>query len=208
MPLAADPLVPTGATGARLGGPQAVPDAVLACLVEDGVRQLTVGSVAERAGVSRASLYRWYPGGRADLLVAAAEHAVDDHLRAVHAALTDCETVEDLLTAVVAGSVRRLRDDELLHDLLDREPEIVLPLLAFDRMTVAFDVGEMVLGPHLRRVAPDLERRLVTEWVTRLVLSHVVHPSPVLDLADPAAARRVVTTHVLPGLFDLTTKTP
>ena len=36
--------------------------------------------------------------------------------------------------------------------------------------------------------------------VRRLVASHVVNPSPTLDLTDPVQAHEVVTTFVLPGL--------
>ena len=40
------------------------------------------------------------------------------------------------------------------------------------------------------------------DWAARLALSYLAVPNPALDLTDPAVARHLVTTYVLPGLRD------
>lgn len=72
----------------------AIMEAVLSLLAEEGYAQLTTASVAKRAGVSTATLYRRWPSKR-DLLLSAAKQ------------IADSEAV-DVDTGAIEGDLREL----------------------------------------------------------------------------------------------------
>ena len=185
-------------------GPDRVAAATLACIAEHGVRAVTVEHIADEAGVSRASVYRWFPGGRSDVLLAAGGREMDRFFAEIEPRLAAADTLDDVLAEGLSGAVRFLRDNKPLHALLEHEPELVLPHLAFHRMGTAFAVAAAVALRHLHRFLTEDDARRATELVARLALSHTLSPSADLDMGDLDAARRHVHRFVTPGLVPLT----
>ena len=143
-------------------GPDRVAAATLACIAEHGVRAVTVEHIADEAGVSRASVYRWFPGGRSDVLLAAGGREMDRFFAEIEPRLAAADTLDDVLAEGLSGAVRFLRDNKPLHALLEHEPELVLPHLAFHRMGTAFAVAAAVAAELARASAidPDTELQL------------------------------------------------
>ncbi len=112
---------------------------------------MTVERIAVEAGVSRASVYRWFPGGRADVLLAAGRREMDRFFAEIEPRLAEADTLDDVLAEGLSAAVRFLRDNKPLHALLEHEPELVMPHLAFDRMGTAFAVAAEVALRHLDR---------------------------------------------------------
>jgi AcrR family transcriptional regulator len=181
-------------------GPERVADAALACIADHGVRAVSVERIAVEAGVSRASIYRWFPGGRSDVLLAAGARELQRFFTELEPRLAAADTLDDALAAGLSTTVRFLRDSKPLHALLEHEPELVFPHLAFDRMGTAFDVAAQVAIAHLHRFLGDPDARRAAELVARLALSHTLSPSADLDVGDPDVARRLVHRFVTPGL--------
>jgi len=188
-------------------GPERVADAALVCIADHGVRAVTVERIAVEAGVSRASVYRWFPGGRTDVLLAAGAVEMGRFFAVLDPRLAEAETLDDALAAGLSTTVAFLRDSKPLHALLEHEPELVFPHLAFDRMGTAFDVAAQVAIHHLHRFLGDPDARRAAELVARLALSHTLSPSADLDVADPDVARRLVHRFVTPGLVPLSKTT-
>jgi AcrR family transcriptional regulator len=188
-------------------GPERVADAALACIADHGVRAVTVERIAVEAGVSRASVYRWFPGGRTDVLLAAGAVEMGRFFAVLDPRLAEAETLDDALAAGLSTTVALLRESKPLHALLEHEPELVFPHLAFDRMGTAFDVAAQVAIHHLHRFLGDPDARRAAELVARLALSHTLSPSADLDVADPDVARRLVHRFVTPGLVPLSQAT-
>jgi AcrR family transcriptional regulator len=182
------------------GGAQRVADAALACIADEGVRAVTVEGIAVQAGVSRASVYRWFPGGRSDVLLAAGRRELDRFFAEIEPRLAAADTLADLLAEALSGAVRFLRTSRPVQSLLLHEPELIMPHLAFDRMGTAFDVAAAVAVTHLRRFVDERDARRTAELVARLALSHTLSPSADLDVEDLDAARRLVRRFVVPGL--------
>ncbi|MFT4468909.1 TetR/AcrR family transcriptional regulator [Arthrobacter sulfonylureivorans] len=138
---------------------QAVLQAALALCEESGYPRLTIEGIASRSGVSKKTIYRWWPSKGAVLLEAVIEraastanhpdtgHLVDDvltQLKAVIALLTPHQT--SATTGLIAES---LRDDDLAADL--REQLIIPNIVLFDdRMRLAKSRGELPEGTDLR----------------------------------------------------------
>ena len=194
-------------TGRRDESPHRVRiiDGTLSCLARHGTAKTTVDDIARESGVSRATVYRAFPGGRDEILCA----VVDTEQARLFSALgARMGNAEDLTSALVAGIVEassRLRDHAALHFLVEHEPGMVLGHLAFDESDRLLVTASRFTAPFLARwMSPD-EAERVAEWAARIVLSYAIAPSDRVDLSDVADATRLVTTFLLPGIEALQT---
>ena len=100
-------------------------------------------------------------------------------------------------------------EHEALNFLRQHEPASSQRLVHLDRLDALLVATGELVGPVLRPVFDDDEQaRTAAIWLGRLVVSHVVDPSPTLDLADADHVRAVVTTYVLAGLAPVSTAPP
>jgi AcrR family transcriptional regulator len=188
------PAPPAGSLRSR------VIDSAVVCLARHGTLKTTVDDVARQAGVSRATVYRAFPGGRDEVLHAVVETEAARLFAAVGAKLSG---EKDLSSALVAGIVEastRIREHPAVRYLVAHEPGTILGHLAFDE-------ADRILATSSRRAAPFLtawmgpdEAERVAEWATRIVLSYAISPSTGTDLTEPAATTRLVETFVMPGI--------
>jgi len=165
------------------------------------VAKTTLDDIAREAGCSRATIYRLFPGGKDVVLLAVAGReraAFFDGLRAELDPVRD--DLEDLLVTGVAYAARAIRDHGALQFLLAHEPELVLPLVAFDRLDVVLDHAAAFCTPYLAPHVGQEWAGRAGEWITRMVLSYALVPADGFDLATEADARRFVRSFVLPGL--------
>jgi len=180
-------------------------DGTLACLARHGTAKTTVDDIARQSGVSRATVYRAFPGGREEILRA----VVDTEAARLFSALgVRLGTAGDLTEALVGGIVEasvRLRDHAALHFLVAHEPGIVLGHLAFADSDRLLATASRFTAPFLARWMPPAEAERVAEWAARIVLSYAISPSDRTDLCDADQARRLVTTFMLPGIEALQT---
>ena len=184
-------------------------DATLRCVARWGVTKTTLEDVAREAGVGRATIYRTFQGGKGHVLRAVLTRETTRFLAEVEAAIAGADGLEDVVVAGVTSAARQLAGHEALQYLLAHEPDVVLPHVAFQRMGDLFDVVAAFADPHLARFLPDREHRArAAEWLARVVLTYVFNPVDGVDLADPAAARHLVRTFVLPGLLAATATPP
>lgn len=190
---------PPGADAASLEA--RIVEAALECVGQWGVAKTTADDVARAAGVSRATLYRVFPGGKEVLFEAAVQRELGRFFAIVTDRLDAASTVEDLVVEGIASAAAFLRGHGALGYLLVHEPHLVLPSFAFHRLEQALAVATAFAAPHLRRFTrDDAEAGADAEWIVRIVLSYVINPTAQLDLADPGSLRRFVRTYVLPGL--------
>ena len=163
--------------------------ATATCLGRWGLTKTTLDDIAREAGVSRATVYRLFPGGKETVVRAAIDAEVDAFRVGLAERLESCTTREDVLVTALTYATACVRTHEALQYLLTHEPDVVLPHLTFDRFdrVLAF-AGEVV--------APWIEPR-VGEWLTRVVLSYALSPSEWFDLGDEDDARRFVRQFVL-----------
>ena len=98
-------------------------DAADACISRYGVQKTTIDDVAKKARVARATLYKYVPGGRDELVLAVLLREAERNIDVVLTAMQRADTLEDSLTAGVLASVDRIRSDDHLAYLFS--PEIV-----------------------------------------------------------------------------------
>lgn len=178
-----------------------IAEATLRCIARWGAAKTSLEDVAREAGLSRATVYRVFPGGKDGLMEAVARTEARRFFDGVAAAMADATTLEDTFVAGMVEAARRIVGHAALGFLLAHEPEVVLPRLAFGKLDEVLAAAAAVAAPSFERwLAPD-EARRAAEWAARLVLSYVCTPGDTtVDITDTESVRGLVRRFVLPGL--------
>jgi AcrR family transcriptional regulator len=196
--------VPAGATFGP--APQAttarlrIVDAALVSLARQGTAKTTVDDIARGAGLSRATVYRVFPGGKVEVLAAVVDTELARLFSALGAQMGAADDLADVLVNGIVEVVTRITTHPALGYLVEHEPDVILRHLAFDESNQLLATATRFVGPFLARWMDPEESARVAEWSTRIVLSYCISPSPDTDLSDPRQARRLVETFVLPGI--------
>lgn len=197
----ASPATARGSEGAFLGDQRVrVVDGALRCIARQGVAKTTLDDVAREARCSRATVYRAIPGGKDALLAAVVDTEVSRLFSALAVRMGEADELEDVLVAGMTEAARRVSAHAALSYLLDHEPSVVLPHLAFERMDALLAVSSTFTAPFLGRWMDHEEAQRVAEWAVRIVLSYLACPADGVDLTDPRSTRHLVRTFVLPGV--------
>jgi AcrR family transcriptional regulator len=173
--------------------------AMLECIGRWGVAKTTADDIARAAGVSRATLYRAFPGGKDVAFEALLRHELERFFSLVESRLREADTLEDLLVVGAVEAARFLLGHEALGYLLRHEPNRVIP--AYGHLQGGLAIATGFLVPHVVRFVDDPRRATEgSELAVRLLLSYAADPSPTLDLTDPDSVRRFVRTFITPAL--------
>jgi len=180
-------------------------DATRTCIARFGVTKTTIDDVAREAGISRATLYRLFPGKQqlVEALVSRELAALQAELVSV-AAATD--TLDDLLVALIVTAAHHLDTHDALRTVLAHEPEVLLPYLTFDAAGAVLNRAGRALAPLLAPyVGADRSAR-AGEWVARTALAYLCAPSDLVRLSDPNSVRSLVSDFLAPGLIGTTAR--
>ena len=175
-------------------------DGTLTCLARHGTAKTTVDDIARQSGVSRATVYRVFPGGRDEILAAVVDTEMARLFSALGVRLGEARDLTEALVGGIVEATARIRNHAALAYLVINEPEMVLGHLAFDESNRLLTTASRFTAPFLARWMTPAEAERVAEWATRIVLSYAIAPSPRCDLTDPADARRLVSTFIIPGV--------
>lgn len=174
--------------------------AAVVCIARWGLAKTSLDDIARAADVSRATVYRAFPGGKERLVDTVIQHELGRLFHEAAEALAATTTLEDLLCEGVSMALRELTEHEALSYLVSYEPEAILPFFAFNRLDPLLAYAAELSRPYLRHFLPDDEVRPAAELIARLVLSFAFSPSAAVDHRDPTSIRRLVTTYLLPAL--------
>ena len=173
-------------------------DATKACCERWGIAKVTVDDIAAEAGVSRATLYRMFPGGKDVLFDALRVYELEDFFTRLSVHVEGAADLEELLVRTVVYATNELRSDEHLALMLAAEPGDTLSNLTVQGLPRIIRMASLLLSG---KVEPYLDRerapRLV-ELLARLVISYFLAPSDHVDLGESVSARSFITTHILP----------
>lgn len=174
-------------------------DAARSCCERWGRTKTTVDDIAAEAGISRATLYRMFPGGRDNLFEALRRQETEDFFVTLSESLTGATSLEDLIVRSVVNATQALRDDEHLRVMLASEPGAVVHDLTVEGLPVILRVGTDFLTPWFAPHIGEDRSAELAEWLSRVVISYFLAPSTYHDLADQESATDFVKRHVLPA---------
>lgn len=179
----------------------AVLDAVADLLRDGGSSRFTVGEVADRAGVSRATLYRDFEGGKDELLEEYAKRAIEQFADAVCDAADAQPSLDAAVAAMVVEGRAELFRNDIFQAVIVGEPEtlssVLLPLVHILRSRY-----EQSLAQRLAVELPDRSegQRMADARYIGAFLVNLMGPFGSWDLDDPAELRRLVSTFLTSGI--------
>jgi AcrR family transcriptional regulator len=164
-------------------------DAAKACCERWGIAKVTVDDIAAAADVSRATLYRLFPGGKDVLFEALHARERAEFFDTLTSEIGDTTDFEDLVVTLVVTATRELRADDHLAVMLASEPGAVLSELTVDGMPQIIRAANDYLGPILKPFLDPEHAEPLIDLLVRVTISYFLSPSDHVDLGDTESAR-------------------
>jgi AcrR family transcriptional regulator len=168
---------------------QRVLDATKVCCERWGLAKVTIDDIAAASGVSRATLYRLFPGGKDVLFDALRVREISDFFAILTAHLDVTDNLEDLLVAIVVTATRELRADEHLALMMASEPGDTLSQLTVEGLPRIIRMATVTLTPLVGRYVPPQAAQRLIDVLARLTISYFLAPSDEIDLGNEHSAR-------------------
>jgi AcrR family transcriptional regulator len=179
-------------------------DGAYACVSRFGMGKTTIDDVAKASGVSRATIYRLFPGGREELLRETVGAEMNRFFTRLAAAVEDAPDLASRLEEDLVFARRSLLEHEVLQKVLVTEPDLLLPLMTIEQHRVLRYITAYI-EPLLEqeraagRLRPDVHLDDAADYLARMLLSLIGSPGR-WDLADREAVRALVHDELLAGI--------
>jgi len=174
------------------------------CVMRFGLGKTTIEDVVKESGLSRATIYRQFPGGRDELLLETVGWELANYFNALADHVRDAPDLEQLFERGLVFAHRSVTEHLVLRKILDTEPERLLPLLTVESAKTLPFIADF-LHPYLLREAeqgrlrPGVEIDNAAEYLARAILSLINAPGR-WDLDDLAQVRELVRCELLGGI--------
>ena len=151
--------------------------------------KVTIDDISAARCVSRATIYRLFPGGKDVLFDALRVRELTEFFDALTAEAAGLDTIEDLVVRLVVVATRELRADEHLAIMLASEPGAVLGNLTVEGLPRILRVATSYLEPLLEPYLDPAHADRLIDLLVRVTISYFLAPSDDVDLGDPESAR-------------------
>src|ERR1700722_15099616 len=187
------------------GSRQRILEATYACVARWGVSKTTLEDAAREAGLSRATVYRYFPGGREELIDAVVSWQYLRFFGRLYDEVHDASCLEEVLERGLVFARRSVLEHEVLQKVLETEPDALLPKLSVESNRTLGYISAFLV-PYLVRhgLAPGVEVQEASEFLARMILSYISSPGH-WDLTDPAQVALLVRTELLAGVVGTAT---
>ncbi len=174
------------------------------CVERFGMGKTTIDDIVKESGVSRATIYRQFPGGRDEVLLETVGWELANYFNRLADQVRDAPNLAELLRRGLAYAYRSIADHAVLRKMLDTEPDRLLPLLTTESAKSLPFIADFLL-PYLRReeeagrLRPGVDIDRAAEYLARSILSLIGAPGR-WDLSDPAQVADLVDVELLGGI--------
>ena len=164
----------------------------------------TVEDVVKESGVSRATIYRQFPGGRDELLLETVGWELANYFNQLADQVRDAPDLAELLERGLYFAHRSVEEHAVLRKIMDTEPERLLPLLTTESAKSVPFIADFLL-PYLQReqaagrLRPGVDLGRAAEYLARAILSLIGAPGR-WALDDPSQVRELVRDELLGGI--------
>ncbi|MGZ8751667.1 MAG: TetR/AcrR family transcriptional regulator [Acidimicrobiia bacterium] len=180
-------------------------EAAYACVARFGLAKTTVEDVVKESGVSRATVYRVFPGGKDELLREVVGWEMGRFFGALAEAVAGAPDFASLVEEGLVFAHRAVGEHVVLQKILVTEPQRLLPLMTTEqhrplRFITAYLIPFLEREQRVGRLRPGLDQAAAADFVARMLLSLIGSPGR-WDLDDPSAVRRLVRQDLLVGVL-------
>jgi AcrR family transcriptional regulator len=172
------------------------------CFQRFGIAKTTMEDVARAAGISRATLYRYF-ADRESLLTESVRRRARLNMKAARAYFSRRATIEDKIIDGIARNVRQGKRDPLVR-LLVSPAEMALAVKLLEHSGLASELTRELWQPVLREakdrgeIAARIDVAELCDWIAHLEIMFI---SQVDDTPDGLArVRRMVAQFVVPAI--------
>lgn len=177
-------------------------DAAELCFARHGVLKTTVEDIARAAHVSRATVYRYFDGGRDELVLGVILRDTDRYLDRVRTRIARQASLADAIVEFVELSVRSARRDPSLGLLFSVDEARATggriagsSVALFERIEAFFDP---VFEQWRDQLRPEIDPADATEWIVRAMLSLLTLDGPRRRSRD--TTRALLRTYLVPAI--------
>jgi AcrR family transcriptional regulator len=182
------------------GPRQRILEATYACVARWGLSKTTVEDAAREAGLSRATVYRYFPGGRDELIDAVVSWQFLLFFSRLYDEVHGATSLEEVLDRGLVFARRSLLEHEVLQKMLEIEPDVLMPKLTVEsNRTVGLIADFLVPYLHEHPMAEGVEIHEAADFLARMILSYISSPGH-WDLGDPEQVATLVRTEMLAGV--------
>jgi AcrR family transcriptional regulator len=176
-------------------------EAAYACIARWGLAKTSVEDITRQSGLSRSTLYRYFPGGRDEVIGAAIGWEYDRFFARLYDEVKDATTLEEVIERGLMFAHRAITGHEVLQRVLQTEPDVLLPAITVRNDTTVRLVAAF-LTPYLERhaLAPGVDVDDAADFLARMALSYMSAPGR-WDLADAEQVARLVRAELLGGIL-------
>ncbi len=181
-------------------------DAVVECVDRVGLSGFALEDVASAAGLGRATIYRHFAGGRAQLVRETVTREVSRFWQFLAESVAAEPDLEGRLVAGLMVARQRLADYDLLQRLLVAEPDELLPALLSSEpllLQIVRDYLRKLLDRSVLAEGVDIDE--AADYLTRMLLGYIGTAGR-WDMTDRGQVERLVRTQFLAGIIDPATR--
>ena len=174
------------------------------CVERGGLRGFSIEDVAQEAGVSRTTIYRYFPGGRAQFVEETATWELARFWRRLALAVADLPTLEDRLVRGLALGSEIIGRSTIMANLMDPDLDELIsalhPAEPLVHQVIRDYIGDL-LGEEQAagRLRDGIDLVEAADYLTRMMLSALGSPAG-LDLTDAERTRKFVRREFLGGI--------
>ena len=181
----------TAVAEVKTATPARILDAAFEAIGDFGLTRITVEDVATRAGLSRQTVYRYYPS-KDHLVVALVSREEERLLDGVRAAFVEHHDLATAVGEAVRFCIAHGREHPLIDRLVGADQAAFLPYVTTRALPAIVRARETLLQLLLER-APGADHemlRTILDGTTRAVISYILTPSDRTpdQIADTVAA--------------------
>jgi AcrR family transcriptional regulator len=177
-------------------------EATYACIARYGLAKTTMEDAAREAGLSRATVYRHFPGGRDELVREVIAWELARFFIRLAEAVAGVRDFAELLEEALLYAHEAVEQHELLQKMLQTEPERLVPTITVESARVKGLISAFLMPYLTGEVAlrPGLDPAAAADYLARMLLSWIGSPGR-WDLTNRSQVHTLVRTEFLAGIL-------
>jgi AcrR family transcriptional regulator len=179
-------------------------ETTIRCIESSGLRAISLDDIADAAQVSRATIYRYFPDGRDQLISEAVTREVSRFFGQIESELEDVDELAAKFRITLMLGAKGIAENQLLQQLLSTEAEELLPELDMATTVVQGVIRSMIVeelhaGIEKGELRPDLDVGFASDYLGRMLLS-CMSTAGQWDLSDPVSINDLVDRWFMAGI--------